>query len=79
VAWPRALELGTHLRPSEVHRAAVPRFRVGSLTGPTNALAVARGDPSAMVLATAESGDATPDLQAADQRADFASLHEATI
>jgi glycerol-3-phosphate dehydrogenase (NAD(P)+) len=47
----KGLELGTHRRPSEVIAGELPQFPVGSLTGPTNALGVARGDPSAMVLA----------------------------
>lgn len=53
----KGLEMTTHLRPSQVMRAAWPEVAVGSLTGPTNALGVARGDPSAMTLA-AEDGTA---------------------
>ncbi len=53
VSLAKGLEVGTHLRPSEVIGAELSGARVGSLTGPTNALGVARGDPSAMVLATA--------------------------
>jgi glycerol-3-phosphate dehydrogenase (NAD(P)+) len=45
------LELGTHLRPSEVLAAALPGLAVGCLTGPTNAAEVAAGKPAAMVLA----------------------------
>jgi glycerol-3-phosphate dehydrogenase (NAD(P)+) len=52
VSLAKGLELGTHLRPSEVIAATLPGAVVGALTGPTNALGVARGDPSAMVLAT---------------------------
>ncbi|MEO6246607.1 MAG: NAD(P)H-dependent glycerol-3-phosphate dehydrogenase [Opitutaceae bacterium] len=52
VSLAKGLELGTHLRPSEVIASVLPGAVVGSLTGPTNALGVARGDPSAMVLAT---------------------------
>src|SRR3954468_6763417 len=52
ISLAKGLELRTHLRPSEVIAAVLPEARVGSLTGPTNALGVARGDPSAMVLAT---------------------------
>jgi glycerol-3-phosphate dehydrogenase (NAD(P)+) len=51
VSLAKGLELGTHLRPSEVIAEVLPLSLVGSLTGPTNALGVARGDPSAMVLA----------------------------
>ena len=47
----KGLELGSHLRPSEVMTQSLPGVVVGSLSGPTNALGVARGDPSAMVLA----------------------------
>ncbi len=58
VSLAKGLELGTHLRPAEVIAAALPDAVVGSLTGPTNALGVARGDPSAMVLALAGAGGA---------------------
>ena len=43
VSLAKGLELGTHLRPSEVISAVLPDAHVGSLTGPTNALGVARG------------------------------------
>jgi len=49
----KGLELGTHLRPSEVIAEILPHVVVGSLTGPTNAKEVAQGQPSAMLLATA--------------------------
>ncbi len=65
VSLAKGLEVGTHLRPSEVIAAALPGARVGSLTGPTNALGVARGDPSAMVLATTGETARTEELQAA--------------
>lgn len=52
VSLAKGLELGTHLRPSEVIRALLPAYAVGSLTGPTTAGEVARGLPAAMVLAT---------------------------
>ncbi|OHE78912.1 MAG: glycerol-3-phosphate dehydrogenase [Verrucomicrobia bacterium RIFCSPLOWO2_12_FULL_64_8] len=52
VSLAKGLELGTHLRPSEVVRAVLPRFAVAALTGPTTATEVARGLPAAMVLAT---------------------------
>lgn len=51
ISLAKGLELGTHLRPSEIMAEALPDVPVGSLSGPTNALGVARGDPSAMVLA----------------------------
>ena len=45
------LEVGTHLRPSQVIADVLPGLLVGALTGPTNAAEVARGLPIAMVLA----------------------------
>lgn len=48
----KGLELGTHLRPSEVIASQLPDLLVGSLSGPTNAAEFARGLPAAMVLAT---------------------------
>jgi glycerol-3-phosphate dehydrogenase (NAD(P)+) len=51
VSLAKGLELGTHLRPTEVMAATLPGRAVGSLTGPTNAAEVAAGKPSAMVLA----------------------------
>jgi glycerol-3-phosphate dehydrogenase (NAD(P)+) len=47
----KGLELGTHLRPTEVMTAVLPGLAAGCLTGPTNAAEVAAGKPSAMVLA----------------------------
>ncbi|MDR1789469.1 MAG: NAD(P)-dependent glycerol-3-phosphate dehydrogenase [Opitutaceae bacterium] len=48
----KGLELQTRLRPSEVLREILPPdIAVGSLSGPTNALGVAKGLPAAMVLA----------------------------
>ena len=63
ISLAKGLELGTHLRPSEVLAQAVPASVAGSLTGPTNALGVARGDPSAMVLALNAPGRAAADVQ----------------
>lgn len=65
VSLAKGLELGTHLRPSEVIAEVLPKVLVGSLTGPTNALGVARGDPSAMVLATHDANAWVQALQAA--------------
>jgi glycerol-3-phosphate dehydrogenase (NAD(P)+) len=65
VSLAKGLELGTHARPSEVIGSAVPGVSIASLTGPTNALGVARGDPSAMVLAAAVAGGELAGLQAA--------------
>jgi glycerol-3-phosphate dehydrogenase (NAD(P)+) len=47
----KGLELGTHLRPTQVMAAVLPGLAVGCLTGPTNAAEVAARKPSAMVLA----------------------------
>lgn len=58
VSLAKGLELGTHLRPTEVMAAVLPGRAVGSLTGPTNAAEVAAGKPSAMVLAAAGADDA---------------------
>ncbi len=49
----KGLELGTHLRPSQILTQIMPDLNVGTLTGPTNAAEVARGLPAAMVLAVA--------------------------
>jgi glycerol-3-phosphate dehydrogenase (NAD(P)+) len=65
VSLAKGLELGTHLRPSEVIAEALPGLLVGSLTGPTNAGEVARGLPAAMVLAAAEVVPAVAQLQTA--------------
>ena len=65
VSLAKGLELGTHLRVSEVVSEVLPTKRVASLTGPTNALGVARGDPSAMVLAAAKIDRAAEEVQAA--------------
>ncbi|MBC8009691.1 MAG: NAD(P)-binding domain-containing protein, partial [Burkholderiales bacterium] len=51
VSLAKGLELGTHLRPTEVMAATLPTLAVGTLTGPTNAAEVAAGKPCAMVLA----------------------------
>lgn len=65
VSLAKGLEVGTHRRPSEVIAEAIPDVLVGSLTGPTNALGVARGDPSAMVLAGSRASDTVAKIQAA--------------
>jgi glycerol-3-phosphate dehydrogenase (NAD(P)+) len=61
----KGLETGTHLRPSEILAQTLPETPVGSLTGPTNALEVARGQPSAMVLAASPLGEAARAVQVA--------------
>lgn len=60
----KGLELGTHLRPSEVMAAVLPTLLVGSLTGPTNAGEVARGLPAAMVLAAERDSACVQEVQA---------------
>lgn len=65
VSLAKGLEIGTHRRPSEVISSVLPLALVGSLTGPTNALGVARGDPSAMVLAAARAEPEVARLQTA--------------
>lgn len=65
VSLAKGLEVGTHRRPSEVIAAELPQFDAGSLTGPTNALGVARGDPSAMVLSSLRDGATLSGVQAA--------------
>jgi glycerol-3-phosphate dehydrogenase (NAD(P)+) len=61
----KGLEIGTHLRPSEILAESLPYVPVGSLSGPTNALGVARGDPSAMVLAVHPPGSTAQQVQVA--------------
>ena len=65
VSLAKGLELGSHLRPSQILAAAGPACAVGALTGPTNAAEVARGLPAAMVLAAAELSEAVTEVQAA--------------
>jgi glycerol-3-phosphate dehydrogenase (NAD(P)+) len=65
VSLAKGLELGTHRRPSEVIRETLPAAKAASLTGPTNARGVARGDPSAMVLAARPDDGGLEAVQAA--------------
>lgn len=65
VSLAKGLELGTHLRPSEVIAAVLPEVAAGSLTGPTNAGEVAAGRPAAMVLAATRAGAFLAEVQAA--------------
>lgn len=65
VSLAKGLEVGTHRRPSEILAAELPGTLVASLTGPTNALGVARGDPSAMVLAAARPEASLQEIQSA--------------
>jgi glycerol-3-phosphate dehydrogenase (NAD(P)+) len=65
VSLAKGLELGTHLRPSEIVAAILPGCAVGALTGPTNANEVARGLPAAMVLAAADARTFVTEVQVA--------------
>ena len=53
VSLAKGLEIQTHLRPTQVIAEALPGVALATLTGPTNAAEVARGQPAAMVLAAA--------------------------
>jgi glycerol-3-phosphate dehydrogenase (NAD(P)+) len=61
----KGLEIGTHLRPSEVMSQVLPGLNCGTLTGPTNAGEVARGLPAAMVMAAQRADEFVPKVQAA--------------
>ncbi|CAM2975234.1 NAD(P)H-dependent glycerol-3-phosphate dehydrogenase [Rariglobus hedericola] len=65
VSLSKGLELGTHLRPSEVIAAVLPQVSAGSLSGPTNAAEVAKGKPAAMVLAVTKADAFLAEVQAA--------------
>jgi glycerol-3-phosphate dehydrogenase (NAD(P)+) len=51
ISLAKGLELGSHMRPSQIISEELPGVLVGALSGPTNAAEVARGLPAAMVLA----------------------------
>jgi glycerol-3-phosphate dehydrogenase (NAD(P)+) len=61
----KGLEIGTHLRPSEVMKQVLPSLNCGTLTGPTNANEVAGGLPAAMVMAAVTVDEFVPKVQAA--------------
>ncbi|MSU70079.1 MAG: NAD(P)-dependent glycerol-3-phosphate dehydrogenase [Opitutaceae bacterium] len=65
ISLTKGLELGTHLRPSQVIAEVLPEYLVGALAGPTNAAEVARGLPAAMVLAAAQPNACEAEVQAA--------------
>ncbi len=65
VSLAKGLETGTHLRPSQIIAEAFPGVGLGALSGPTNALEVARGQPAAMVLAASSAASAALEVQAA--------------
>lgn len=61
----KGLEAQTHLRPSEIIAATLPDVAAGALTGPSHAEEVARGQPTAMVLAAAGEDKILAEVQAA--------------
>jgi glycerol-3-phosphate dehydrogenase (NAD(P)+) len=65
ISLSKGLELGTHLRPVEIIETVLPGRAAATLTGPTNAAEVARGLPSAMVLAAARIDETVASVQAA--------------
>lgn len=65
VSLAKGLEVGTHRRPSEIILEELRGLRACSLTGPTHALGVARGEPSAMVLAAPVADPEVRKVQAA--------------
>lgn len=54
VSATKGLEPGTHARMSEVIASAVPEARIAVLSGPSFALEVAKGSPTAVVIASAD-------------------------
>jgi glycerol-3-phosphate dehydrogenase (NAD(P)+) len=62
VSATKGLEPATHARISEVISSEIPQPRIAVLSGPSFALEVARGDPTAVVLASADASLAT-DIQ----------------
>ena len=54
VSATKGLEPATHARISEVISGEIPQARIAVLSGPSFALEVARGDPTAVVLASAD-------------------------
>ncbi len=65
VSLSKGLEVGTHLRPSQIIGQELNSTRIAALTGPTNAAEVARGFPAAMVLAAADVSAELPLIQSA--------------
>ncbi len=57
VSLAKGLEVGSHLRPTQVIAAVQPEVPVGAITGPTNAGEVARGLPAVMVLGAARGSE----------------------
>ncbi len=65
VSLAKGLELGTHLRPTEVIASVMPQYVAAALSGPTNAAEVALGKPSAMTLAAGRIDDYVMAVQTA--------------
>ncbi len=65
VSLTKGLELGTHLRPSQVIAGIFPGILISALTGPTNAAEVAKGLPAAMVLAAERASEQLAEVQTA--------------
>ena len=65
ISLSKGLELESHLRPLEVISETLPGLAPIAMSGPTRAIEVAEGKPTAMVLATAETKSDLTDLQAA--------------
>ncbi len=65
VCLAKGIEPGAHLTPSQIVRDLLPELNVGALTGPSHAGEVARGNPTALVLATARLDEDTEAVQAA--------------
>jgi glycerol-3-phosphate dehydrogenase (NAD(P)+) len=65
ISLAKGLELGSHMRPSEVIAAELPGVAIGALSGPTTAAEVARGLPAAMVLAAPGYHPGLQEVQAA--------------
>src|ERR1019366_335189 len=65
ISLAKGLELGSHMRPSQVLAETIPGPMIGALSGPTTAAEVARGLPAAMVLASTGEEAAVQEVQAA--------------
>ena len=65
VSLSKGLEVGTHLRPTEIISATLPQYGAGALTGPTNAAEFARGQPAAMTLGISHLNDFAAAVQTA--------------
>ncbi|MGH8017766.1 MAG: NAD(P)H-dependent glycerol-3-phosphate dehydrogenase [Opitutaceae bacterium] len=61
----KGIEPETHLTPSRIVRDLLPELNVGALTGPSHAGEVARGSPTALVLATERLDENTEAVQCA--------------